>query len=163
MESRQTLQFHWKPSRAWEEQREIVSEMTEKQINILVNTTPQVFRVLNSGTFQWGIARRLSLYTFCGTLYHYVLYKGKTRDKGLKVHALLHNEFFSFLFCKLLICSEMGPIHNASTIGFHEEVMVSMRVSLPKLKLWSPVSVKQFPSRFNQSKRVISIFSWILE
>lgn len=55
MESRQTLQFHWKPNRAWEEQREVVSEMTDKQINILVNTTPQVFRVLRCGAFQGGI------------------------------------------------------------------------------------------------------------
>lgn len=71
MESRQTLHFLQKPIRAWEEQREVVSEMTEKQINILVNTTPQVFRVLSSGTFQGGIAQRLSLYTVCGTLYGY--------------------------------------------------------------------------------------------
>lgn len=44
-------QFHWKPDQAWEEKREVVGEMTENQINILVNTTPQVFRVLSSGTF----------------------------------------------------------------------------------------------------------------
>lgn len=85
MESRQTLQFHWKPDRAWEEKREVVGKMTENQINILVNTTLQVFRVVSFGTFQGGIAQRLSLYTFYNTLYHYVRYKGRTRDEHMKV------------------------------------------------------------------------------
>lgn len=150
MESRPTLQFHWKLNRAWEEQREVVSEMTEKQINILVNTAPQVFRVLSSGTFQGGIAQRLSLYPFCGTLYSYVLCKARQETRAwMCTHCCTMN---SFLVCKFYICSEMGPIHNTSTIGFHRGV-VSMRVSLPKLQLWCPVSMKQFPSRFNQSKR----------
>lgn len=105
MESRQTLQFHWKRDQAWEEKRDVVGNMTANQINILVNTTPQVFRLLSSGTFQGGIAQRLSLCTFYSTLYCYVHYKGKTRDERLKAR------FYSN------ICSETGPVHEISTIS----------------------------------------------
>lgn len=135
MESRQTLQFHWKPDRAWEEKREVVGKMTENQINILVNTTLQVFRVVSSGTFQGGIAQRLSLYTFYNPLYCYVHYKGKTRDESVKVR-----------FCSN-ICSETGPVNDISAIS------QGSRVPCWEVESFSTeTSIKEFPSRFTQSK-----------
>lgn len=66
VESRRTLQFHWNPKRAWEEQ----SAKWRRCKSIFLLT--QLHKCLECYALEpskGAVAQRLSFYTFCGTLY----------------------------------------------------------------------------------------------